>query len=321
MSHKLTYNDTSHSYWLDGKRCKSVTTVAKLVPDSYNLEQWRKRQVAIGFTLEPNLRERVAVDLENKQAVDQICDEALRIAGAHQAAHRGTQRHRASEIFDTGGTLITEQQEADARAWALTMRVYGIKILPEYVEGFAIWPQHNIAGRFDRIAQYRGRHVILDLKSGENSVKYPQGTAVQLALYANAPLISKTISTAGDKSTVESWIPPPEDLDKEWGYVVLLKDGQDVGELHRIKIEHGWLGAQHALDLVAWRKDYDYGRGLSELIPTPNLLQLIDQSPDEETLIQLWRNNKTEWTSEHTNAAERRKRQLAEFEYLLRGVA
>src|SRR5690606_37879937 len=188
--------------------------------------------------LEPRLIEQIAVDPDNRDAVDEICEEAMRVAGAHHAANRGTQRHRASELADTGGTLLTAQQEADAEAWRRTLDRYGIEVDPAYVEGFAIWPEYGVAGRFDRIVRYQGRHVILDLKSGENAVKYPQSTAVQLALYARAPLISAEVNVHGDRSTVARWRTPPEDLDLRTGYVVLLGDGMDVGQLHEVDIDY-----------------------------------------------------------------------------------
>lgn len=316
--HRLIYNDKSHSYYLDGKRCKSASTVAKLVPDSFTLEKWRKRQVAIGFTLEPRLRERVAVDLENKEAIDDICDEAMRIAGAHHAANRGTQRHRASEILDTGGTLITEQQVADARAWQRTLDSYGIEIVPDYIEGFAIYPEFAVAGRFDRIAKYGGRHVIVDLKSGVNAIRYAQGTTVQLAFYANAPLISKSISTAGDKSTIEEWTTPPADLDLETGYVILLGDGMEIGELWEVDIAHGWLGAQLALNIVQWRKGKDYGKALARMVQTPDLVGLISLCGHREDLEALYRDFKPFWKEEHTAAAKKQLLRLEASENLVK---
>lgn len=316
---RLVYNDSSHTYTLNGKRCKSVTAVAKIAPDSYALEQWRKRQVAIGMMLEPRLAERVAVDPDNRETVDAICEEAMRAAGSHHAADRGTQRHRASELFDLAEPLITDQQRADAQAWQRTIDAYGIEIIPEHVEGFAAWPQHGVTGRFDRIARYQGRTVIVDLKSGENAVKYPQGTAVQLALYANAPMISAEIKVSGDKSSVTQWMPPPADLDREIGYVVLLGDGMDVGQLWKVDIAHGWTGAEHALSLVDWRKAHGYGSQLSEQVPPPStevvhkvvddLLLAINEAPDEPTLTRLWRES-AGWTEAHTAAAKRRKAKL-----------
>lgn len=347
--HKLIYNDSTHAYWLDGRRVKSVTAVAKMVSDSFALDQWRKRQVAIGMMLEPRLAERVAVDPDNKETVDAVAEEAMKIAGAHHAADRGTQRHRASELADTGGVLLTDQQRADAAAWAATIEHHGITILPEYVEGFAIWPQYGVVGRFDRIGLLDGRPVIIDLKSGENAVKYPQSTAAQLALYGRAPLISARASTAGDKTTVTEWTETPLGLDLMNGYVILLGDDMEIGELWRIDIAHGWLGAQHALNLVNWRKQHNYGAELAQPVvpldepraiqvlsgafevegvpvdpmPSPalELLHLIDMSASDDALTALWREYRAIWTDEHTAAARERKAALSRRHQSLREVA
>lgn len=347
MKHKLIYNDSAHTYMLNGKRAKSVTAVAKIAPDSYALEQWHKRQVAIGLMLEPRLAERVAVDPDNKEAVNKVCEEALQIAGAHHAANRGTQRHRASELADTDGKLLTEQQRQDAAAWQRTIEHHKLEILPGFVEGFAVWPDHCVTGRFDRIARYRGRHVIVDLKSGRNSVMYPQSTAVQLALYARAPLISAKATTTGDRSTVTEWTNPPADLDLDTGYVVLLEDDMEIGELWEIDIAHGWVGAQQALSIVDWRKAYRYGaelarpvepvteeaavalleRELGAVILSPDgpvrdallkaaddvdleSLSLPDQirtAPTEAVLEALWAEHRAEWTAGLTALAKARK--------------
>ncbi|MBM0277237.1 PD-(D/E)XK nuclease family protein [Micromonospora tarensis] len=307
MTHRLVYNDSTHSYTLNGRRCKSVTAVAKIVPDSYALEQWRKRQVAIGMTLEPRLAERVAVDLDNRETVDRVCEDAMQVAGAHHAANRGTQRHRASELADLGGKLLTEQQRADAAAWQRTLERYEIEIDPTFVEGFAIWPEHGVVGRYDRLARVRGRRRVVDLKSGENAVRYPQGTAVQLSLYGRAPLISAGIEVAGDRSTVTEWMPPPADLDLSIGNVVLLGDGMDVGELWDIDIEHGWAGAQLGLSIVDWRKAQRYGAELSRRVePTTNLIDLINRAGDEPELDRIWQLHASTWTPEHSTAAKQR---------------
>ena len=321
---KLTYNDTAHTYYLGRRRCKSVTAVAKIAPDSFALEQWRKRMVAVGMTLDPKLAERVAVDPDNKAAVDEVCEHALEIAKANDAARRGTQRHRASELVDTGQPLLTEQQRADAAAWQRTLEHHGIEILPQHVEGFALWPEHLVAGRFDRIARYRGRTVLIDLKSGENAVKYPQGTAVQLALYANAPVISAEVVTNGDKSTVVKWTTPPDDLDLEVAYVILLSDDMDIGQLWKINIAHGLVGARRALELVDWRKQYDYGSDLAQQIKpeplwvrerrngwsNPDLADRIRAAATVDQLTELWRQAGDKWTSHLTQLARRRRAEI-----------
>ena len=313
--HKLVYNDSSHTYTLNGRRAKSVTAVAKIAPDSYALEQWRKRQVAIGLMLEPRLAERIAVDPDNRELVDAICEEAMRVAGSHHKADRGTQRHRASELADLGGTLLTAQQKADAVAWQRTIEHHGLEILPQHVEGFAIYPDHGVVGRFDRFARYQGRTRIVDLKSGENAVKYPQSTVVQLALYANAPLISATAVTAGDRSTITEWTTVPEDIDLETGLIVLLSDGMEIGELWEIDIAHGWAGAQYALSLVDWRKAYRYGDELSRRVDsgpyTDPVLLRISQAESRSELEFVWERYAATWTQTHTTAAANRIQQLA----------
>ena len=326
--YKLIYNDSSHGYWLNGRRVKSVTAVAKIVADSFALDQWRKRQVAIGMMLEPRLAERVAVDPDNRETVDRVCEEALQMAGAHHAANRGTQRHRASELIDTGGTLFTEQQRADAEAWQRTISHHGITILPEFVECFVCWPEFGVVGRFDRIGLYRGKPVIIDLKSGQNAVKYPQSTAAQLALYARAPLISANATTVGDKTTITEWRSAPEGLDLRTGYVVLLTDEMETGELWRIDIEHGWSGALNALALVDWRKAYDYGAAIAQPVKpytepeaTALLMEEMDAvvitleeqivtAPTVAALEALWSANRDGWTDGHTEAARVRKAEL-----------
>lgn len=331
MNYRLVYNDSTHAYTLNGRRAKSVTAVAKIAPDSFALEQWRKRQVAIGLTLDKRLIERVAVDVDNKEAVDIVCEAAMEVAGAHHAAHRGTQRHRASELSDLGERLLTEQQQQDAAAWQRTLDAYGIEILPNFVEGFAIWPEQVVVGRFDRIARYQGRLVVVDLKSGENAVKYPQSTAVQMSLYANAPLISVSAVTVGDRSTVTQWAPPPADLDLKTGYVVLLGDGMDVGKLYEINIEYGLEGARHALSLVQWRKGFQYGAELASEVKaaapkkapakkvpakkaaddhgSEGLHLLIKNAATLQELTSIWADADAvgAWREAHTEAARKRK--------------
>lgn len=241
-------------------------------------------------------------------------------AGANRAATRGSQRHRASELIDTGGNLLTDQQRADAAAWRRTLDVHGMRTHPDWVEGFVAWPEHGVCGRFDRIVWYQGRPVMLDLKSGENAVKYPQSVSVQLALYAYAPWISARIEVAGDASTVTEWVKHPDDLDLDKGYVILLGDGMEIGELYEIDIRHGWLGAQRALDIVDWRKAHGYGAKLARKIEPPEtpsgdgLIAAIMAATSQDGLVWLWKTAKDKglWSDAATEAAKLRKAQLAE---------
>jgi hypothetical protein len=79
---KLKYNDEQHAYWLDGKRCKSVTTVAKIPDDLYRLQMWEKRQVAIGLATSHDLLEAVAAHVDDDDYLNGLCEKAKELAGA-----------------------------------------------------------------------------------------------------------------------------------------------------------------------------------------------------------------------------------------------
>lgn len=292
---RLTYTDTSHTYYLNGKRAKSVTAVAKIPVDTFNIEQWAQRQVAIGLATDPNLIEKVAVDIDNRDALNKICEEAKTAARSHVSADRGTQMHRVLELvlLDQEHKLLTEQQKADADLLKRTLDRYKLTPYDALSEQFVAYPEHTVTGRFDAIMeQADGSMILLDLKSGPNAVAYPHATAVQLALYANAPHISDHIQAKGDKATVVDWRSMPERLDRVHGYVLLVEPDAEIGTLHRLDIRHGWIAAQFALAIVDWRKALDYGKSIVSEAPVPvsvtELIARAQDAPDLETLRALW---------------------------------
>lgn len=263
---KLVYTDESHTYYLNGKRAKSVTNVAKIPVDSFTLEQWDRRQVAIGMAIDPNLVEKVAVDIENRDTINKVVEDAKKTARAHLSADRGTQMHRVLELvlLDQEEKLLTAQQRADAVVLKRTLDRYKLTPYDALIEQFVAWPQYCVTGRFDAVLETSdGALILVDLKSGPNAVTYPQATAIQLALYARAPHISDNIDVRGDKSTITDWRTMPERLDRHYGYVLLVEPDAEVGTLHEIDIEHGWAAAQLALQIVNWRKELNYGKNIA----------------------------------------------------------
>jgi RecB family exonuclease len=300
--HKLTYDDTTHAYYLNGRRCKSVSTVAKVPTDTYTLEKWSQRMVAIGLATDPQLIENVAAHIDNRDRLDEIVEQAKRAAKAHQAADRGTQMHRVLELVLLGqdDKLLTAQQRADAEVLKRTLDRYKLTPHQDMAEQFVIWPQHTIAGRFDAILeQPDGTLILTDLKSGPNAVTYPQSVSIQLALYARAPMMSSGIHTAGDRATITDWRELPERLDRLNGYVLLVTPDDTVGTLHRIDIEHGWAAAQLALQVVDWRKGANYGRDIASKVAeftqrpaAPTWESLIRDATSVEDLRLIWKRAK-----------------------------
>src|SRR5262245_47535975 len=237
---KLRYDDQHHSYWLDGRRCKSVTTVAKIPDDTYSLDQWRKRQVAIGMAVSPPLVERAAAHYDDRDQLDRIAEEAMVAAKAHEAAGRGTAAHRITERIDLGQDIVdTPLARAVQAAWTRALDDAGLDVVTQFVERIVIYPERFIAGRFDRWCRRRSdsRLFVVDLKTGDNAVKYPHSIAVQLALYANAPFLAGPIPNGG--GTTQLFSPLPDELDRQVGYVVHMPT-EAQAEVVEIDIAAGW---------------------------------------------------------------------------------
>jgi hypothetical protein len=255
---KLRFDEENHAYFLDGKRAKGVTSSAKYPEDTYNLEQWEKRMVAIGLATDPDLLQAVAAHTDendkDKKILNGLCDQAKDVAKANRGARRGTAAHRITEAHDAGEPVIpTELGLSVVAGWSAIFDACGFEIIPDYMERIVVYPQLKLCGMFDRIVRTRkGKLVILDLKSGENAINYPRPMAVQLALYANAPLLAGKLDRNGETTEFE---PMPE-VDKKWGVIIHLPETGPVQAV-RIDIEKGWQAAQEIVfPTYKWRKVY-----------------------------------------------------------------
>src|SRR5918995_2258557 len=181
--------DRQHAYWLNDRRCKSITTVAKIPDNTYALEQWRKRMVALGMAMSPPLVEQAAAHFDDRDRLDQIAEAAMRVAKAHEAGERGTALHRIAERVDLDLDWIETPTSLKLRAdWLAALEHAELEIVPELVERIVVYPEHMLCGRFDRICRRKnGSLVMVDLKTGEQAIKYPHTMAIQLGLYAYAP--------------------------------------------------------------------------------------------------------------------------------------
>lgn len=260
---KLTYTDDGHAYFLGGYKAKSVTGVAKIAADQWNIEQWTKRSVAVGMLFDhahngDSLREELAVDPADKALGNQVAEKALELAKAHAKAARGTQMHRVLELtlLNRLRELLTDQQRRDADVLRRTLDRYRLTPYEGLVEQFVAYPDYRVTGRFDAVMERSdGSVVIVDLKSGPGAIEYPHSTCVQLALYARAPHVSAVIEEDDTgKQAVTQWRTMPPQLDLDRGYVLLVQPDAEVGTLHEIDIAHGWEAGQLALQIVNWRK-------------------------------------------------------------------
>ena len=204
---KLKYSAKAHGYWLDGKRCKSPSAVAKVPDDSSALDYWRRRQTAIGLALQPHLLTAVAAAANDKQQLDQLCEQAMEAAGANSGRDYGTSVHRITDLIDGGDFLLETPEVVEIRKrWRTLLAEHQLEVVA--TEQVVVHPDLMIAGRFDRVVRHlpTGDLLILDTKTGASAHQHLHAHAVQLWLYASAPL--RADGPAGDNDfEVHDFVP------------------------------------------------------------------------------------------------------------------
>lgn len=237
---KLKYNEKVHGYWLDGVRCKGVSTVAKIPDDTYSLDAWRKRMVAIGVADSLDLVRDIRAARDDNATLNELAEKAIDIAGGKTAAREGTASHALTEKHDKGEEVREDEQRTLERWRTLLSRLDMELVL---VEQMVVYPDLHICGRFDRVGQRNsdGALFTLDQKTGKNAVTYPHSTAAQLALYANAPLLATNMTwdPTMEKCETENFVPMPPGMNKEVGYMLHLpQDGEDG--IYAVNLKKGW---------------------------------------------------------------------------------
>lgn len=235
---KLKYIDKTHAYYLDGKRCRSVTGIAGLPDDKYGLEQWKQRQVAIGLAMKPHLVESVAAHHDNKAKVNDLCALAMTAAGSSQEAEFGTAAHRVTERLDAGEDIIpTPLSAIIADAWPKVLAKAKLRVVRDFIEALIVYPQQKLCGRLDRFVDDGEGLAVADLKTGESVVNYPHSVATQMALYANAPLLAR-LPNKGDSET-ETFEQLPANLRKDVGYMIHMPRAGEAA-VYAVDLIKGW---------------------------------------------------------------------------------
>lgn len=284
---RLTYADEAHSYWLDfedgrGKqRCKGLSRTAKVPDDTYAIEMWNDRMLAVGMALRPDLVERAAAHYNDRNKLEAIAREAKDAAKAFMAQHRGTAAHAIVEKADRGQLIIaTEFSESTVKSWNRALDDYGLEPVVGMSERIVVYPDLLICGRWDTLRRYRrdGKLKVVDLKTGEKADRYPHPHSIQLGTLANAPLIAGPLSE-GIEGWTEDFEPLPEDLDREVGYVVHMPEPTKAQVLP-INIAAGFeMFQRHIVSddgIYAWRKRDDLW--LTPEIPERELETLLLRS-------------------------------------------
>jgi hypothetical protein len=228
-----------------------VTTFASTLEDRYNLEKWALRMVALGLVKRSDLYALVAsTHPDDKQALNDLCDQAKKAANADAKANMGTALHAMCQRVDEGEDItFPEPVQSDVAAYRAAMDKAGIVVIPDMIEKVVVLNDLNLAGKFDRGVTFGSSKYIADLKTGADLTFGMDSIAVQLACYANADSLYEP--------KTKKHTPMPGDIDKDLAIVIHLPAGQAVCNFYWVDIKAGWEAAIHAAFARKWRKRRD----------------------------------------------------------------
>ena len=242
----------------DGKQrgYTRVTTIAKSCSEEGALKQWANRMVVTGLINRSDLLAQASTKLDDKSAMNKICEEAIVAGGGSSRANLGTALHALTEQIDLGKKpLILPGLQADLDAYTATLVKYGVHIMPNYIESVVIHDDKEYAGTLDRIVEVDGRMYIADLKTGTNLSYSWREIAIQLSAYADAQHIYNY------QTAVRTSLPM---IEKDRAIVFHLPAGEARCELYWVDLKAGREGLQLALDVRAWRKRNDINERFEE---------------------------------------------------------
>lgn len=237
----------------NGEKFTRCTTYASTLDDRFSLERWQQRMVGTGLVLRPDLFALWAANLDDKDQLNDLCEQSIEAAKGHAGANVGTALHTFAEKVDLGEDIVIPSPwDADIAAYTKTLEANGVRVDPQLMEGIVVCRDLQVAGRFDRIVTIDGypQPLIADLKTG--SIDHSLTTiAIQLAIYANADEVY-------DPETDE--LSPMPRVDLNQALIIHLPAGQATCTLHLVDIKAGWQAAQMCKQVRGWRRTSDLAK-------------------------------------------------------------
>lgn len=295
------------------RRCTSYVDV---IGDKYQLQQWEKRQVAIGLAQRDDLRLNVLAHLGDKTVLDRTCQDSKEYALASAKATKGTAFHALTDIADRGGELpagLPDNVLGTLDAFREATR--DLKVV--HIESKVVLDTHQVAGTPDRIYQWQGERFIGDTKTG-NTTYGVQKIAAQLAIYSRSYLYDVATGardTHGastnrgivmdvdlDACTVDLlWI----DLEAGWQAVQVAKQVWDQRALDKRANLVTPFGpterpSLHLEKKAEAREERQASREVEQV------LRMIAATDDPAAIRGLWSTYSSIWTDELTEAAKAR---------------
>lgn len=179
-----------------------MSTIAKKLSDSRALEGWRKRNVAYGMSLRPDLIAKasavgeaaLAGDGRAKMDLNDVVEAAEAAASSDRAANMGTAAHSFTEMADAGKDLSRVPDSLRPLVDRYGKAVQSAQIRPVLSEKFVVIDELKVAGTFDRgwllnPGLVPGSPLLIgDLKTGASAPDYAGEVCIQVSGYAHGVL-------------------------------------------------------------------------------------------------------------------------------------
>lgn len=245
--------DSNDRPLINGKPYTRVSTLAKTLDDTQNLQTWSNRMTALGVAQHPTLAtELVDKTPDDKKHVDRIVEQAKQHMDANKGARKGTNIHYITELLDYGESTadVDEEDLADARAYQVAARTLNME--PVAAECFVANIHVRAAGTFDRLMLHNIGYVVTDIKTGNSpDPKYASrynslAWSMQLATYANAQPWSNGFLRWEDWGFATPYT--------RFGVVWYIPRGSGVCYPIRVDLEAGWAAARLAAQVLQTRR-------------------------------------------------------------------
>lgn len=282
--------------------------------DKWGLVFWLQKMVAYGIATREDLQVLAAsTDVKGNSGWYRIIEQAKEASGGNKASNLGTAFHAFREAFDKGEQVkVPTVFQPAMSAYKTEMKKYGFKAVPELVERNVVHRDLKIAGTFDNVYELpSGELVIADTKTNQDTKYGALKRAMQMALYANAPLIWD--------AKKQNYEPLPK-ISKEKGYIIHIPSGGNTCTIIESNLKIGWEAVQVAGQVHRQRgyKSTDIEKILSTTTvgyTSPEGTSILDQllcAPSVKDLESIWNTSSSSgtWTEEYTKIASQRKKDL-----------
>lgn len=250
---------------------------AEGIADSYMLDLWRHRMILAGLVADPEILEKVASAMRDKDPLDvvknersflnKMADNAMTAAGGDRRSTAGTTLHKYTEEVDAGTRALADvpdEYRRDAAAYVHALNNCGFRPVKGLIERSVYCDDLKVSGTFDRVLEcvrdtgvldldgrkttiHAGEFVIGDVKSGDN-IKHPWlEILIQESIYAHG-VNENGVAVQDDPDGPFRWVRLEEfgagKVREDVGVVMHIPYGSGECRFYAADLITGWRGAQ-----------------------------------------------------------------------------